>query len=242
VRVLTNADDIAPAWSPNGRWIAFIRNNADAQAVYVVRPDGSELHSVASGASFGRLHWSGDSKRLLFGYASAPGGCSRIGVLRLGSPVTTIGKGLCADGPSWPRLANVIAFTRGNRIGLIQSDGRHLRFLKPTVEGPPVLAPDAKRLAYSRPVGRPGVGNALMTIRADGTGLRRLTDGVGEHDDPVQWSADGRWVLATRAKGIEDLNGSDLMIFRADGSGRRLIARDVGASNAAWWPAAPPRK
>jgi Tol biopolymer transport system component len=242
VRGLTNADDIAPTWSPNGRWIAFIRNSADAQAVYVVRPDGSQLHTVASGGSYGRPRWSGDSRRLLVGFVATPGGCSQIGLIRLASPIAIVGRHLCANSPSWSPAANLIAFTRDNRIGLIQTDGRRLRLLKPLVVGGPVLAPDAKRLAFPRPVGKPSVGDALMTIRVDGSGLRRISDGVGERDDPVQWSADGRWVLSARAKGIEDLNGSDLMIFRADGSGRRLIAANVGASNAAWWPASPLRK
>jgi Tol biopolymer transport system component len=242
VRGLTNADDVAPTWSPNGRWIAFLRNTASAQAVYVVAPDGSQLHAVASGGSYGRPRWSGDSRQLLLGFVATPGGCPRIGLIRLGSPIAIVGRHLCASSPSWSRAANVIAFTGDSRIGVIQTDGRHMRLLKPTVDGAPVLAPDAKRLAFPHPVGTPNVGDALMTIRVDGTGLRRITDGVGERDDPVQWSADGRWLLAARANSIEDLNGSDLMIFRADGSGRRLIAANVGASNAAWWPASPLRK
>lgn len=40
-----------PAWSPNGRWIAFVEtvstDSASRSDLYVVRPDGSDLHRLA---------------------------------------------------------------------------------------------------------------------------------------------------------------------------------------------------
>ncbi len=72
---LTNADanDSSPAWSPDGRHIAFLGNRRDdrrqrpAQSVQIVPASGGEARTVApTDASFGSVTWSPDSTRLAF--------------------------------------------------------------------------------------------------------------------------------------------------------------------------------
>lgn len=36
------ADDFAPAWSPDGDWIVFASDREKGYEIYVVRPDGSQ--------------------------------------------------------------------------------------------------------------------------------------------------------------------------------------------------------
>jgi hypothetical protein len=58
------ADGRLPAWSPDGETIAYIRGDT---AIWVIRPDGSGAHQVASRdttAIFTRVTWSGDGQRL----------------------------------------------------------------------------------------------------------------------------------------------------------------------------------
>jgi TolB protein len=64
-----------PAWSPNGRWIAFTRSPmedpAGVQQLWLVRPDGSDLRQVTQLA--GGAHsatWSPNGRRLAFNTAT----------------------------------------------------------------------------------------------------------------------------------------------------------------------------
>jgi Tol biopolymer transport system component len=44
-----DADELDPAWSPDGLWIAFSSNReGPVYDLYVIRPDGSEIQRVTS--------------------------------------------------------------------------------------------------------------------------------------------------------------------------------------------------
>ena len=89
-----------PRWSPDGQWIAFVWNVwhrgeksanqevgnvlSETNDIYLVRPDGSGLHNVASLRTYpeGQVFlspqcWSPDSTRLVFSWAEALGECTR---------------------------------------------------------------------------------------------------------------------------------------------------------------------
>src|SRR6266705_2334587 len=66
---LTNADgaDLAPAWSPDGRRIAFQSTRDGNWEIYVMNADGSEVHRLTHGeAEDGEPSWSADGKRIAF--------------------------------------------------------------------------------------------------------------------------------------------------------------------------------
>jgi dipeptidyl aminopeptidase/acylaminoacyl peptidase len=61
-----NEDD-SPAWSPNGRLVAFVSVHDDASDIFVMNADGSDLRQVTRGLGQ-NIHpmWSPDSSRVLF--------------------------------------------------------------------------------------------------------------------------------------------------------------------------------
>ncbi|MEJ2210456.1 MAG: DPP IV N-terminal domain-containing protein, partial [Anaerolineae bacterium] len=86
----------------------------------------------------------------------------------------------------------------------------------------PTARPTSAPRYAGRLVFQTALGGELYVIHADGTGLRRLTDGI----DPV-WSPDGRQVAFTRYR---DPRG--VWVIQADGSG----AHQVFAWSQARWP------
>src|SRR6185369_1478486 len=82
LRNLTNhpGGDFRPAWSADGRWIAFTTDRhsknlrgasgfvvMQSTEIYVVRADGSELRRVTQAEMFeGSPNWSADGARLIF--------------------------------------------------------------------------------------------------------------------------------------------------------------------------------
>jgi Tol biopolymer transport system component len=58
-------DDNPLSWSPNGRWILFTRGAYGSKGEYLVRPDGTRLHEVASVDTGFLDAWTPDSKHLL---------------------------------------------------------------------------------------------------------------------------------------------------------------------------------
>jgi len=59
------ADDCCPAWSPDGRQIAFLRSSGDRQLLYLISPLGGGEKKLAEVGS-GPLSWSPDGKTIAF--------------------------------------------------------------------------------------------------------------------------------------------------------------------------------
>ena len=59
------ADDGFPAWSPDGRQIAFLRASGDRRMLYLISPLGGGERKLAE-VGYGPLSWSPDGKKIAF--------------------------------------------------------------------------------------------------------------------------------------------------------------------------------
>lgn len=121
--------DMSPKWSPAGGWIAFVRAHSSVDAaLYVVRPDGSGVRSLAGGTEASAVlytDWSPDGRRLVFS--------TREGIF-----VTTASGGsrnriasASYQKPSWSPRGNEIALIEpvpnAYNVFLVHPDGRNRR-------------------------------------------------------------------------------------------------------------------
>ena len=216
-------DYAAPAFSPNGRWIAF-----DAgRRIAVVRTDGTGRRLVpAAGTDPASPAWSPNGKRIVFDAArsSAPRAVRDLYI------VAADGSGRAkrvvrnAADPSWSvhglfafeRPSDPISFTK-RRILVSRPDGTHARAVssgtrqRPDFSRDPDFSPDGSRIVYFS-----GPRDRLTVVGTDGRGTRRLAAATAAGQNPA-WSPDGRR-LAWSWGGIH--------VARSDGTHSHLIARD----------------
>jgi len=123
--IATGANTDGPAWSPDGRLIAFSRCTSEASgcSLWVVQPDGTRLRRLTdSTLNATAPSWSPDGRRLVF---EANGGVWTIRRYepRLRShPQRLVESGA---GPSWSPDGTQIAFARGDGVYVVDRDGSH---------------------------------------------------------------------------------------------------------------------
>jgi hypothetical protein len=168
-----------PAWSPDGRLIAFrghtIGVGPDASpadpaiGVYVIAPDGTGERRVSQSARAGGApnHWD-------FG---GPG----VGTAPSWSPDgTTL---LYATGPVGQHALAIASLDGSSERTINLPAGDHLL---------PVFSPDASQIAY-QDLSATG-GATTFVVNTDGTGRHASEDGAEGALSPLLWSPDGRFV------------------------------------------------
>lgn len=184
-----------PAWSPDGKQIAFISTSGNIGSVYVIHADGSGLRHVSDHSSSSSLIWSPDGQYLVFG-AYDMGEWHLFGtrldgeVQKLTTQFTKLNY-MPAFSPDGQKI--VFASSRDkyySELYIMEGDDSQLQRLtdNENQDISPGWSPDGSRIAYVS-IGKDGQ-STLRIMTADGK--QEIDLGLANY--LVRWSPDGEWV------------------------------------------------
>jgi Tol biopolymer transport system component len=135
---------------------------------------------------------------------------------------------------SWAHHGDRIAFAAGavfqgpeaevHLLG-IRPDGSDVQKLATTGNnGFPAFSPDGKRLVFRS--GRDRIAKNLYVMNADGSEVRRLTNGKWT-DTMCDWSPTGEWITFASDRG----GNFEVYLIRPDGTGLRKVVGGGGRNN-----------
>ncbi|MFN2529817.1 MAG: hypothetical protein ABR555_00820 [Pyrinomonadaceae bacterium] len=247
-RRLTHEGDqnYLPAWSRDGRKLAFSSNRSGRSQIWVMAGDGSNPIQLTTESDNAVPTWSPDGKSIAF--ASKRTGHFEIWVMNAdGSDqkqLTNTDVAIANDGPAWSPDGRRIAFY-SNRSGhfaiwLMDPDGSHVSQFT-TAEGDryldsnaPAWSPDASKIAFWWGVAHKS-GN-IWVMNVDGSNRKQLTDQpVGINADGPAWSPDGKKILfSSNRPGSQGIGN---WIMNADGSDQRIFTTNTFVrSRPSWQP------
>ena len=246
-------NELQPAWSPDGRRIAFGRrsfadqNHPGPWEIWVMNADGSHQRRIARGSE---PAWSPDGRSIAFTGSYTP----RVGHpdiwvmhsdgthkrrLTVNTAATDTSPDWSPDGRLIAYVSNLGGFGNGTRgVWTMRTDGSHKRRLTPAGlrTASPSWSPDGKRIAFVR---WPGIGpqtgndpHALWTMSRDGSGERSLVTGFATS---CSWAPAGGAVAYAGAAGLGQVGD----VFTADLGGSapaNLSGTPADDVDPAWQP------
>jgi len=197
-----------PAWSPDGRKIAFERASGpvvddliENVGIAIMNADGTGIHALTqrrrpSQGEDSNPQFSPDGRRIVFQRNNVRDAQPADGVALF---VLDLRTGREHQVTPWPMRAG----------------------------DTPDWSPDGKRILFHDNLDNPpDVSPNLFTIRPNGTGLRQLTFATGGNPQYLgsSYSPDGRYITVGRRPATGGVN-ADVLVMRADGTHIRNITR-----------------
>jgi dipeptidyl aminopeptidase/acylaminoacyl peptidase len=232
------ADDLDPAWSPDGRRIAFASRRGGTTHIWVMNADGSGQTQLTSAPGADRYPtWSPDGARIA--YRHNTGAQSEIWIADA-SGQHAITTGALADQPAWSPDGTRIAFvsTRdGNdEIYVMGADGSAQRNLSgnPASDRSPHWSPDSAHIIF-RSLRQPAEGRELFVMNPDGSAQTAFASSPGADRTPSFAPDMSGVVFATGRFGNQDI-----ATIGMDGTGLRQLTIDPALDDEPAWTAAAP--
>jgi len=205
-----------PAWSADGRRIAFTSTRTGTPQLWVIDANGGRQVQVTHLSSGGGFvpSWSPDGRRIAFSAVSA-------------------------DVPVGPVIGTLLAPALHTEIWVVDANGAKPTQLTHTAVGSsnaPSWSPDGTRIAFASD--RTGVPE-VYTMKTNGTDVRRLTlptPPIYPSGNVPVWSPNGSRLAFW--SGIETLFGQ-VWVMAPNGSGRRPLTNcppPKNCDNPAWSP------
>jgi Tol biopolymer transport system component len=202
---LTTTD---PAWSPDGRQIAFTRNEDVGESttftdddVFVMDADGvnvRQLTAEVDGSSSSQPAWSPDGRRIVY-----------------------------VRGPS--RASAVVAATPlafGELVVMDAEGGKTTRLTRAEPDAAPAWSPDGREVVFVRghDLNKPSGDMDLFIVDVAGGTLRRLTRTPRSLETAPVWSPDGSRIAFARSSSFSAYTGKAVIfVINRDGSGESLL-------------------
>jgi Tol biopolymer transport system component len=249
------ADDVDPAWSPDGTKIAFAsdRHVHGQFQIHVMSASGTgvkRLTNVNAGIGDTTPTWSPDGSRIAFrGPSDVEFGHQLYDIFIMNADGSALARlTLIASGtdyePDWSPAGTTIALSsshaatqvnKGKEIFLVSVVGSSYSRItnEPSNETQPAWSPNGKSLAFTSDIS--GHGNLYRVSSAGNEPWTRLTN-HSSFDEMGAWSPDGKQIVFT-----SDRSGGDREIWTLDVATKaaRRLTKSPGADYDPSWQRAP---
>lgn len=226
----SHGDDRDPAWSPDGKYIAFTSERDGNTEIYVMSAEGSDQTRVTnSPENEHHPQWSPDGKRIIFS-RTLEDKTSDLFVINVdGSGITRLTSTPKPNEayPDWSPDGTEIVFSAfgGDQSGIfvMNSDGSNVHLI---MAGPlhyPKWSPDGKNIAFDGEPG--GCLFEIYVMKVDGSDIHKITEhpgGCGEYNKSPSWSPDGKQLVYSSTH-RNPSPGVDIYIINVDGSGETAL-------------------
>ncbi len=238
--------DYYPAFSPDGKQLAFARANSfSATDLYVLPLSGNKepRRLTFDGLTIVGLTWTPDSREIIF--SSRLGG-STNSLWRIkatgGVParISTVAEDVSS--PAMVANPNRLAYTRTlddmNIWSMTLDASGHATSQAPLItstfrDSDPDYSPDGRKIAFVS--GRAG-GFGIWISNSDGSDPRLLFDGGPYVTGSPRWSPDGRWIaFDSRANQSANRGSPNIWVISAEGGQLRRLTADLAGSVAPSW-------